>query len=198
MYQYTNTDIQNRTGLKVNFINKVNSRLSDVLSPFRIAGNNGKILYDESGLKLWDTIKQEKEKGANIPQIGETLRAIVQPDRQTNDSTDQPSEPAIKPSQTTQQDDLRFWVESLKDAYTTALAEKDKRLLLLEEGRGEREEREAHLQEQVKTLNTKITTEDERRRQRKALYSKLATLNGWRKGKEREAVLKEIEVLDAL
>jgi len=198
MYQYTNTDIQNRTGLKVNFINKVNSRLSDVLSPFRIAGNNGKILYDESGLKLWDTIKQEKEKGANIPQIGETLRAIVQPDRQTNDSTDQPSEPAIKPSQTAQQDDLRFWVESLKDAYTTALAEKDKRLLLLEEGRGEREEREAHLQEQVKTLNTKITTEDERRRQRKALYSKLATLNGWGKGKQRDAVLKEIEVLDAL
>ncbi len=198
MYQYTNTDIQNRTGLKVNFINKVNSRLSDVLSPFRIAGNNGKILYDDDGLRMWDVIKQEKEKGANIPQIGETLRAIVQPDRQTNDSPNQPSEPAIKPSQTAQQDDLRFWVESLKDAYTTALAEKDKRLLLLEEGRGEREEREAHLQEQVKTLNTKITTEDERRRQRKALYSKLATLNGWRKGKEREAVLKEIEVLDAL
>ena len=198
MYQYTNTDIQNRTGLKVNFINKVNSRLSDVLSPFRIAGDNGKILYDESGLKLWDTIKQEKERGANIPQIKEKLRTIVQPDRQTNDSPDQPSEPAIQPSQTAQQDDLRFWVESLKDAYTTALAEKDKRLLLLEEGRGEREEREAHLQEQVKTLNTKITTEDERRRQRKALYSKLATLNGWGKGKQREAVLKEIEVLDAL
>ena len=71
-------------------------------------------------------------------------------------------------------------------------------LKLLEEGRGRREQRETGLREQVKTLNIKITTEEERRRQRKALYSKLATLNGWGKGNERKAVLKEIEVLDAL
>ena len=70
--------------------------------------------------------------------------------------------------------------------------------MLLEEGRGRRELREADLVDKVEKLNTKITTEDERRRQRKALYSKLATLNGWGKGKQREAVLKEIELLDAL
>ena len=71
-------------------------------------------------------------------------------------------------------------------------------LKILEEGRERREQRETNLMEQVETLNTKITTEDERRRQRKALYSKLATLNGWGKGRQRDAVLKEIEVLDAL
>jgi len=89
-------------------------------------------------------------------------------------------------------------MEFAKDAYVIALDEMNKRNLLLEEGKDKREKREADLVEKVKALNTKITTEDERRRQRKALYSKLATLNGWGKGKQRDAVLKEIEVLDAL
>jgi len=217
VHQYDISAIETRTGLSRAFINKCNRRLATTLSRFRIKGDKNKLLYDDDGLRMWDVIKQEKEKGSSVPQIQKALEQIIQP-------TEQPEQSSIQTT-TTEADNQQngegrgasvdltgLLVSTLKDSHLRELETKDQmigilsgNLKLLEEGRERRENREANLMEQVKTLSTKVTTEEERgrqreerRRQRKALYSKLATLNGWGKGKEREAVLKEIEVLDAL
>lgn len=210
VHQYDISAIETRTGLSRGFINKCNRRLATTLSRFRIKGDKNKLLYDDDGLRMWDVIKQEKEKGSNIPQIQKELERIIQPTEQPKQSGKQ-SPPTEADNQQNGEgrgvpvDHTTLLISTLKESQLRELETKDQmigmltgNLKLLEEGRGLREQRETDLRKQVNTLNTKITTEDERRRQRKALYSKLATLNGWRKGRQREAVLKEIEVLDAL
>ena len=100
MHQYSNNDILQRTGLKPDFINHCNSKLGDLLGPFRIKGDKNKILYDGNGLRLWDVIKQHKERGENIRQIRKALERIVRPDSQT---TEPPSKPTSQTFQTNPQ-----------------------------------------------------------------------------------------------
>ena len=185
MNQYSNVDIQTATGLKLNFINKVNSRFSTILSPFRITGANGKIFYDDNGMRIWDIIKQEKEKGADIRQIRDALKEVLIPNQQTSDDPNKPTtEPQQTPDQTIPQ--IQFFVDALKDAYTTALKDREHRILLLEEGKAEREEREARLRQEVGNLKETVTIESQRRSQRRKLYTELSNLNGWSQRKERE------------
>ena len=209
VHQYDISAIETRTSLSRGFINKCNRRLATTLSRFRIKGDKNKLLYDDDGLRMWDVIKQEKEKGSNIPQIQRVLARIVHPTEQSK----QPGKQTTINESDNQQngegrgvpaDHTGLLISTLNDSHQRELATKDQMISmltgnvkLLEEGRERREQRETGLREQVKSLNTTITTEGERRRQRKALYTKLATLNGWRKSKERKAVLKEIEGLDA-
>ncbi len=207
MHQYDISAIENRTALSRGFINKCNRRLEPILSRFRIKGDKNKLLYDDDGLRMWDVIKQEKEKGSNISQIQRVLEQIVHPTEQSGKQT------TINESDNQQNGEGRgvpadhtgLLISTLNDSHQRELATKDQMISmltgnvkLLEEGRERRQQRETALREQVQALNTTITTEEERRRQRKDLYSKLATLNRWGKGKQREAVLKEIEGLDAL
>ncbi len=86
-YQYSKENIQARTGLTFDFINLCNSKLSDLLSSYRIKGDKNKILYDDNGLRLWDVIKQRKERGENIRQIREALEDIVRPASQGTEPT---------------------------------------------------------------------------------------------------------------
>ena len=209
VYQYDISAIETRTSLSRGFINKCNRRLATTLSRFRIKGDKNKLLYDDDGLRMWDVIKQEKEKGSNIPQIQRALEQIVHPTEQSEQSGKQttinePDNQQNGEGRGVPTDHTGLLISTLNDSHQRELETKDQMISmltgnvkLLEEGRERREQRETALREQVKTLNTKITTEDERRRQRKTLYSKLATLNGWGKRKQRKAVLTEIGELDA-
>ena len=102
-YQYSNNDIQQRTALKLDFINHCNSKLGDLLGPFRIKGDKNKLLYDGNGLRLWDAIKEHKERGENIRQIREALERIVRPDSQTTESTSKPTSQTFQTNPQTSQ-----------------------------------------------------------------------------------------------
>ncbi len=103
MYQYSNNDILQRTGLKPDFINHCNSKLGDLLGPFRIKGDKNKLLYDGNGLRLWDAIKEHKERGENIRQIRQALERIVRPDSQTTEPTSKPTSQTFQTNPQTSQ-----------------------------------------------------------------------------------------------
>ena len=103
LYPYSNNDIQQRTALKLDFINHCNSKLGDLLAPFRIKGDKNKLLYDDSGLRLWDAIKQHKERGENIRQIRQALERIVRPDSQTTEPSSKPTSQTFQTNPQTSQ-----------------------------------------------------------------------------------------------
>ncbi len=228
LYPYSNNDIQRRTALKLDFINHCNSKLGDLLAPFRIKGDKNKLLYDDSGLRLWDAIKHHKNQGENIRQIRQALERIVRPDSQT---TEPPSKSASQTFQTnpqTSQDTEgeggggNLALVKIEILYERMLEDKERQIvqaqertdevkqvmsMLLppgktpEQAKAERDETQRHLKELLDEKRASHAREEgrrERQHQRKALYSKMATLNGWGKRKERKAVLKEIEGLDDL
>ena len=104
MHQYSNNDILQRTGLKPDFINHCNSKLGDLLGPFRIKGDKNKLLYNSDGLRLWDVIKQHKERGENIRQIRQALQRIVRPDSQTTEPTSKTTRQTFQTDPQTSQD----------------------------------------------------------------------------------------------
>lgn len=103
VFPYSNNDIQQRTSLKLDFINHCNSKLGDLLAPFRIKGDKNKLLYNDSGLRLWDVIKQHKERGENIRQIREALERIVRPNSQTTEPTSRPTTETFQTNQQSSQ-----------------------------------------------------------------------------------------------
>ncbi len=103
MHQYSNNDIQQRTGLKPDFINHCNSKLGDLLGQFRIKGDKNKLFYDGNGLRLWDVIKQHKERGENIRQIREALEAIVHPGSKTTEPIPKPTRQTFQTNPQTSQ-----------------------------------------------------------------------------------------------
>jgi len=219
-FKYTIEDIQSATGLTRKLIDRCFRGAPEILRKYRQKTDGNKWWYDHGAVEIFQRIAVMKQNGRNFPEIkrwledefgdpksgGEEGREVRLDTPENRGEVSHPSnnEPPI--------DHTGFLISTLNDSHQRELETKDQmigvlsgNLKLLEEGRERREKRETNLMEQVKALNTKITTEEERgrqreerRRQRKALYSKLATLNGWRKGKEREAVLKEIEVMDNL
>ena len=104
MHQYSNNDIQQRTGLKPDFINHCNSKLGDLLGQFRIKGDKNKLFYDGNGLRLWDVIKQHKERGENIRQIRDAVEAIVHPGPQTTEPTHKPTSQTFQTNSQDSQD----------------------------------------------------------------------------------------------
>jgi len=200
MNQYTNLDIQTKTGLSRNFINKANSKLHDILKPFRITADSNKILYNDDGLRIWDVIKQEKEKGANIPHIRKVLLEIYDPSRQGADSPDKTDKASTESPQTPRQNGgIDLVVNALRDAYQIALKEMGGKVALLEEGREKQKEREDALQTEITTLKQTVWTEQQKREQRQLLYARLSELDGkWGRSKERQAIRKQLEGLDAL
>ena len=103
-HHYSNNDIQQRTGLKPDFINHCNSKLGDLLGSFRIKGDKNKLLYNSDGLRLWDVIKEHKERGENIRQIREALERIVRPDSQTTQPSPKPTSQTFQTNSQTSQD----------------------------------------------------------------------------------------------
>ena len=62
-------DVIQYTGLKDKFIRKCLTMFKGFLEPYVHRGTFNKILIDDSGLVLFDRIRQLKEEGLSIPQI---------------------------------------------------------------------------------------------------------------------------------
>ena len=223
LYPYSNNDIQRRTALKLDFINHCNSKLGDLLAPFRIKGDKNKLLYDDSGLRLWDVIKEHKERGENIRQIREALERIVRPDSQT-------TEPPSKPTSQTFQTNLRTSqgtegkggggdqaLEKIEHLYERMLDDKERQIVQAQERtdevrqvmsvllppgktpeqvKAERDETQRHLKKLLDEKRASHAREEGRRERRQALISELTKLHGWGKKKRRQEVLAELQ-LDA-
>ena len=189
MHHYTKEDIQEKTALKMDFINKASSSLSDLLEPFRISSDKGRLLYNSDGLQIWDVIKQHKERGENLKEIRDAIATMVQTDSQTNDSA---TDPQQTKSQSTPGDgiDIRFVVDVLKDSFETAMNEKDRTILILEQGRGERIREISDRREEVVNLKTELEVKKINRareaKQRADLMTELETLPVFGRGKKRK------------
>ncbi len=71
-------DLEQRTGPSRHFLYRCNSKLSELLEPFRTHGDNNQVLYDDNGLIIFDQIKGYKEAGQNLAQIRHTLSGELQ------------------------------------------------------------------------------------------------------------------------
>lgn len=73
-YEYSLGDIQNRTGLKMNFIRRCLAEMKNVFEPHISKGENNSIVVDNNALVLFDQIKQLKEHGGvSLPEIKKKL-----------------------------------------------------------------------------------------------------------------------------
>lgn len=227
---HTMEDIERRTGLSRHFLNRCNSKLSSLLSPYRTYGENNRVLYDDDGLTIFDQIKQYKESGQNLTQTRETLEKHLQGRSQTDSETSQKGlqilqikegERSATRSETDATSQTQIFVEEIRrirlehqgeknqhnKELKEALGEEIKALkaqvrLLLPDGRTPEDlqkDRDEAIQNKIEVVRLRSDKEAEqgRSQQRKALYAKLAMLNGWSQRKQRQAVLKEIERLDA-
>ncbi len=88
---HTMEDIEQQTGLSRHFLNRCNSKLATLLSPYRTYGENNRVLYDDSEMIIFDQIKGYKESGQNLTQIRETLEANLQDRSKTASETPQDS-----------------------------------------------------------------------------------------------------------
>ena len=222
MYQYTLEDIQNRTGLRRDFINKCNAGLSDLLSRFRTKGDKNKILYDDDGLRMWDVIKQHKEKGANIPQIREHLEKVVPPTLQTSEQSDEVSTEALQFDPQTLQsmvgksapNDTQVLVNAMLQMHQQHLGDRDKghqeiqgalkgqiqalekQMLLLTDGRTPEEVR----QELREATEDRVELGRLRQTNQRAqeLVAELEGLTGkWWKGKRLREIVNQLSRLEA-
>jgi len=97
MTKYTIEQIQDLTGLKYDFLRKCLKHLRDILRPYEERGEFNRLLYNPSGLIVFDKIKQLKEEGLSIPAIKKRLENTDLPTQttqhqqsQTPPKTDQP------------------------------------------------------------------------------------------------------------
>lgn len=200
MHQYTKEDIQSTTALTIDFINHASSKLADLLQPYRIRSERGKLLYNEAGLRIWDVIKQRKERGENIRQIREAVATIVSPDSQTDNTA---SKPLPSDSQTTpdNREYLRFVVDTIRDAFVIAMKEKDDRILLLEEGREARIQKGIETQKEIVDLKIELQLEksdrDRKATQRFGLVRDLENLPLFGRGKRQREILEKIRRIDS-
>lgn len=207
MYQYSNNDILQRTGLKPDFINHCNSKLGDLLRPFRIKGDKNKLLYDDSGLRLWDAIKQHKERGENIRQIREVLERIVRPDSQTTESTSKPTSQTFQTNPQTSQGTAGERVAGQTQAFIDAFLqiERDHRKEIDERHEEVRAALRGHIQalkDQMLLLTDGRTPEEVRHELKQAVRDRaeLARLQEAREKEQgrrdhREALIAELEQL---
>lgn len=216
-YKHTTDNIQEITGLPRHFIHRCSSKISDILDPYRQRGDNNQLLYDDSGLTIFDQIAQLKREGKNIPEIRTVLEDQLQDlqddsksDRNTpqNDLQNPQNETSDKSSQTT---DSEPWVEALKEAYREVATAKDEvieskqgvieskketihslqqNLRLLTDGRNPEKVKEEHNQKIEEAAETKQKLEqlrEEKRRHKEAER---------RRQEKREELLAELKSLE--
>ena len=199
MNQYTIEDIQTRTALSRNFINKCNSKLADLLAPFRMYGEKNKLLFNYNGLQIWDMIKQHKERGESLPHIREAITKVVQPNQQADKPDDEPDKsPAEAPQTSRQNTDVGLVVSALQSAYESVIREMSSKVELLEAGRANQRKREEELRKQIDGLNQTVWTESQKLDRRTQILTKLEQLEGkWGRGKQRRELYTELKRLDA-
>jgi hypothetical protein len=119
-YPYSFKDIQKATGLKMDLIRKIYNANEDVFQPHMTRGNNNSILFNPSGLTLFDKAKQKKDSGANIPAISSYLRELSGQSNKT--ATHTPRNLLAKPAEESLSDPM---VDLVRSAYEQALKAKD-------------------------------------------------------------------------
>ncbi len=72
-------DISTRTSLSVNVLRKCIDRLKPTLQPYMQRGDNNQILFNNSGLIIFDKISQLKTEGLSLPEIELELKKIKLP-----------------------------------------------------------------------------------------------------------------------
>ena len=90
------------TGLKEAFVRKCLRELREIFEPYISRGPNNSIVFDSNALKIFDQIKQEKERGHGLPTIREKLfKGMDKPVKQEPQDGDQSqtNQPSI-PEQT--------------------------------------------------------------------------------------------------
>lgn len=83
------------TGLKKAFVRKCLREMREIFEPFISRGPNNSIVFDSNALKIFDQIKQEKERGHGLPSIRDKLFKGM-------DKPDKPEEKGSSQSQTNQ------------------------------------------------------------------------------------------------
>lgn len=187
MYQYSKEDIQIRTALTIDFINHASSKLADILDRFRIRSDKGKILYNDDGLQIWDTITHRRGRGDNIKQIRDSLEAIVSPDPQPNKAPSEPSQ--TNPQSSTTPVDLNAIISAMADSYERGVNSERSRVLMLTEAAEVQKKREA---EHIK----KIAYFQAATNSRADLLSQLEKVSGFGKKKKRKGILEQIRRID--
>lgn len=117
---YSFKDIQEATGLKMDFLRKVFNANEDLFKPYITRGTNNSVLFNSSGYTLFDKIKQKKESGANIPEISAYLRQIS--GQSTSPTGQSPQNQVAKPPEETFAERL---LEKVEGVYERALKAKD-------------------------------------------------------------------------
>ena len=85
-FTYTIDDLQQRTGLPKDYLERISAKLSSLLLDldFRKNGEKNRALYNTSGLFIFDRVKALHEAGLNRPQI---VKKLEQELRNSNQAT---------------------------------------------------------------------------------------------------------------
>lgn len=215
-------DVQQRTGLKMDFIYRANRMLAGILSNYRVYGSNNEVLFSGSGLMVWDRIKQLKESDKNLSEIADLL------EKELPNTPHNPAETSETSSQTLpnrlhnrggeSSDSIEVVVKALADSFNktdearqSELAtlrkmneELEKRMLALPDGRTPEEirielerktEKENELETLKETVSVRESQEKANSRKRQELYAELAGLSRF-KTKEKNRIIEELKQLE--
>ena len=185
-YMYGIEHIEERTGLPRKFLDRCSSRLRRVLDPHRIQGKKNKYFYNNSGLFLFDRIKQLKEGGYSLKNIEETLESEQGSSGESSQQTPE-SEQEHNPGNSLNEKLLNVLVDSHERALQAkeeTIGELKKQLQFLTDGRSPdeiRAERE-HLQQALQ--------------RRRELLEEWDSLKGkWFVSKRRREIVEELKQL---
>jgi len=206
-YSYTINEIHEKTGLKVNFIRRCITELKDLFEPHITKGENNISLFDDSGLILFDRIKQLKESdNLSIPEIRKHLgyQPVKPYEEGVNPGYETLSNQTVKPYETREENLVNRLYERLlqekERAYQTEIEVKEKSCQAVLEAKSNVI---SSLQQQLKLLTNGKDPEAQRqeaeaKRKRKAeIIDRLIELDGHVfKGRERKRLLKELRGLE--
>lgn len=130
MTKYSLEEVLEITGLKIDFARKCLNHLREYLKPHENRGEFNRLLYNQSGLAIWDKIKQMKEQGLSLPEMKRELEASKIPAQST-----QPKH-AEKPSTSDLNEKYLEKIIDLQNQHSQEMrAERDKsQRLIMEQG----------------------------------------------------------------
>jgi hypothetical protein len=112
-------ELSERTGLRITFIRKCLNILNDVLDPYIQRGDFNKILFDSSGVVIFDKIKQLKDDGLSIPEIRKNLEKTIKSNQNVGIKVDKTS---------TQSGDGIDLFDKVLELHQQVVEEKEKRI----------------------------------------------------------------------
>jgi DNA-binding transcriptional MerR regulator len=71
-------EIAKQTGLTVQYIRKAKDYLHAIIQPHEQRGNKNALMYDSTGVLIFDRVKQMKQEGLSLPSIKDAIEAEFQ------------------------------------------------------------------------------------------------------------------------